>query len=97
MAAAAELILYFDRLNAFLAAPPSGNVDRDYDQIVAYGELWSTLIVSAHLRHTGLANIWIDARTIVRTDSSYRAAKVEWTACENLANATRQGVLFEML
>lgn len=85
VAAAAELVLHFDRLNAHLRGKPSGNVDRDYDQVVSCGELWSTLIVSAHLRHTGLANTWIDARTIVRTDSSYRAAKVEWTACENLA------------
>ncbi len=85
VAAAAELVLHFDKLNALLKGRPTGNVDRDYDQIVSCGELWSTLIVSAHLKHAGLANTWLDARTIVRTDGSFRAAKVEWTACENLA------------
>lgn len=83
VAAAAELILYFDRLNAFLAAPPSGNVDRDYDQIVAYGELWSTLIVSAHLRYAGIVNKWLDARSIVSTDDRFRAAKVDWDKLED--------------
>jgi aspartate kinase len=49
------------------------------------GEIWSTLIVSAHLKHAGLANQWVDARTMVRTDDGFRAAKVQWEACENLA------------
>ncbi len=80
--AAAELILHFDRLNAYLATRPSGDVDRDYDQIVAYGELWSTLIVSAHLRHEGIANKWLDARRIVSTDGRFRAAKVQWDKLE---------------
>ncbi|MCC7501578.1 MAG: aspartate kinase [Flavobacteriales bacterium] len=93
VAAAAELVLHFDKLNTYLKGKPSGNVDRDYDQVVSCGELWSTLIVSAHLKHAGLANTWVDARTIVRTDSSYRAAKVEWTACENLADRYLKPVL----
>lgn len=83
--AAAELVLHFDKLNAYLKGKPSGNVDRDYDQVVSYGEIWSTLIVSAHLKQVGLANTWVDSRMIVRTDNRYRSARVEWTACENLA------------
>lgn len=83
VAAAAELVLCVDRLNAFLAAPPSVDVDRDYDQIVAYGELWSTLIVSAHLRHAGITNKWVDARRIVSTDDRFRAAKVQWDKLED--------------
>ncbi len=86
IAAAAELVLHFDRLNALLKGKPSGNVDRDYDQVVSCGELWSTLIVSAHLVHAGLANTWLDARTIVRTDATYRSARVEWEACGNLTD-----------
>ncbi|MBK9538316.1 MAG: hypothetical protein IPO12_06210 [Flavobacteriales bacterium] len=55
-------------------------------QIVSLGEVRSTLIVSAHLRSTGLANTRLDARTIVRTDASHRAARVEWQACKHLAD-----------
>ncbi len=83
--AAEELVLLFDKLNAWLKGTPSGNIDRDYDQIVCFGEIWSTLIVSAHLTHAGLTNTWLDARTIVRTDNTFRAAKVDWTTCERLA------------
>lgn len=82
-AAAAELILLFDRLAMFLSIPPSGNVDRDYDQVVAYGELWSTLIISAHLRHVCIANKWLDARKIVSTDDRYREARVQWSKLED--------------
>jgi aspartate kinase len=85
VAAAAELVLHFDRLNTFLKGRPSGNVDRDYDQVVSQGEVWSTLVVSAHLKHAGLANIWVDARTIVRTDDTYRSARVDWDLSERRA------------
>ena len=78
VAAAAELVLNFDDLRSNLAKPPSGNVDRDYDNIVAFGEVWSTMIVSAHLRHVGVTNTWVDARTVIRTDELYRSARVDW-------------------
>ena len=88
-AAQAELVLHFQKLRDLLAGNPSGNLDRDYDQIVSQGEIWSTLIVSAHLRHVGLANTWIDARTIVRTDDTYRSARVDWETCERRASGLR--------
>jgi len=75
----------FRDLQRTLAQRSSGRIDEDYDQVVSLGEVWSTLIVSAHLKHAGIANTWLDARTVVRTDGSFRAAKVEWQACENLA------------
>ncbi len=77
-AAAAELILHFDKLGMAIMGKASPNVDRAYDQIVSQGEIWSTLIVSAHVRHAGIANTWMDARTIVRTDDTYRSARVDW-------------------
>lgn len=80
VAAAAELVLHFNRLNDFLKTAPSGQRDRDYDQIVSQGEVWSTLIVSAHLKHAGLANTWVDARNVVRTDATFRSAHVDWEA-----------------
>ena len=82
VAAGAELVLHFDRLNMLLRGTPSGNIDRDYDQIVSFGEVWSTLVVSAHLKHAGIMNTWTDARTIVRTDDSYRSARIDWATSE---------------
>jgi aspartate kinase len=78
--AKADLALQFDRLGALLANAPSGDVDRDYDQIVSFGEIWSTVIVSACLADAGLAHTWVDARTVVRTDALYRSARIDWTA-----------------
>ncbi|MEZ4757283.1 MAG: aspartate kinase [Flavobacteriales bacterium] len=75
----------FRDLQRSLAQRSSGRVDEDYDQIVSLGEVWSTLIVSAHLRNHGMPNSWLDARTVIRTDGSFRAARVEWQAAENMA------------
>ena len=84
--AQAELVLHFRKLSHLLLGKPSGNVDRDYDRIVSQGEIWSTLIVSAHLKHAGLSNTWLDARTIVRTDDTYRSARVDWETSERRAS-----------
>ncbi|MFT3884843.1 MAG: aspartate kinase [Flavobacteriales bacterium] len=70
----------FHALRTLLKQAPTKNVDRHYDQLVAFGEVWSTLIVSAHLKAAGIGNRWVDAREIVRTDASHRAAKVDWNA-----------------
>ncbi len=86
VAAGAELVLHFERLNAFLKGKPSKNGDRDYDQVVSLGEIWSTLIISAHLRHVGLTNVWVDARTIIRTDEMYRSARIDWVTSERRAS-----------
>ncbi|HMC97180.1 MAG TPA: aspartate kinase [Flavobacteriales bacterium] len=80
-AAAKALSAQFDQLRTMLQQPGTA-VDRDYDRIVSQGELWSTLIVSAHLQQAGITNTWTDARTIVRTDGSYRRARIDWETSE---------------
>ncbi|MBT8188529.1 MAG: aspartate kinase, partial [Croceitalea sp.] len=49
-----------------------------YDQVVGYGELMATTIVSAYLNEAGLNNQWVDVRELIKTDNSYRDAKVNW-------------------
>lgn len=49
-----------------------------YDQIIAFGELISTRIVSAFLLFSGLRNQWVDSRNFILTDDRYRDAKVMW-------------------
>ncbi len=92
-AAAGALDVSFKSLGRTLAQKPSGQPDRDYDQIVSQGEVWSTLIVSAHLRAAGIGNHWLDARDVVRTDATFRAARVDWVACERLAARTIKPLL----
>ncbi|MFZ9970443.1 MAG: aspartate kinase [Bacteroidia bacterium] len=57
-----------------------------YDQIIAFGELISTRIVSAYLLFTGLRNQWIDSRNFILTDDRYRDAKVMWNETEVVVN-----------
>ena len=54
-----------------------------YDQVVGYGELISTAIVSAYLTEVGLKNTWLDVRELIKTDNSYRDAKVDWKTTES--------------
>ncbi|HEX2618369.1 MAG TPA: aspartate kinase, partial [Flavobacteriales bacterium] len=81
----------FHALRALLKRPPSKDVDRHYDQIVSLGEVWSTMIVSAHLNAAGIGNHWVDAREVVRTDASYRAAKVDWETSAQQAAGLMEG------
>ncbi len=57
---------------------PSLNYDFEYDQIVSYGEILSTQIVSHYANYIGLNNKWIDGRKVVKTDENYRDASVNW-------------------
>lgn len=50
--------------------------DLKYDQIVSYGEIVSTQIVSNYLNFIGLTNKFIDIREVFITDSIFREAKV---------------------
>ena len=53
-----------------------------YDQVVGYGELISTSILSAYLEEVGIENTWLDVRELIKTDSDYRDAKVNWEVTE---------------
>ena len=55
-----------------------------YDQIVSIGEFLSTRIMSFYLNKIGFKNTWIDARDIVKTDNTYRNAKIDWERSTNL-------------
>ena len=60
------------------------NYDELYDQVVSYGELLSTRIVSAYLTRVGIRNQWLDMTRLLRTDATFRAAQVDYPATEAL-------------
>lgn len=60
----------------------SKDYDFVYDQIVGYGELLSTKIVSEYLNQSGVKNQWLDVRGCIKTDSTYRDANVLWEETE---------------
>jgi len=74
----------FSIIKGRISLPHSENYDYDYDQLVSVGEIISTRIVSAYLNNAGIANQWIDARAIIRTDNTYRESRVDWPKTEEL-------------
>ena len=68
----------FHELNESLLVKPSENYDYEYDQIVCLGEVISTIIVSEYMNQAGVENRWIDARNLIKTDNTYRDAKILW-------------------
>ncbi|MCY2685610.1 aspartate kinase [Salinimicrobium sp. TH3] len=68
----------FKELENFLNHNRSTNYDFVYDQVVIYGELLSTNIVSTYFSSRGIKNDLLDARNCIRTDSTYRDAQVQW-------------------
>ncbi|MGB5692681.1 MAG: aspartate kinase [Flavobacteriaceae bacterium] len=68
----------FNELQGFLTWNKSPNYNFVYDQVVCYGELLSTVIISAYLNQAGIENTWLDVRNLIKTDSNYRDVKVDW-------------------
>ncbi len=59
--------------------PSASKYDFIYDQIVSTGELISSLILSAYLvQKRNLDLHWLDAREIIRTNSTHREGRVNW-------------------
>ena len=79
-----EIDILFGELGWFLARNTSQRFNYVYDQIICFGELLSTRIVSAYLEKTGQENVWFDVRNYIKTDSNYRDAKVDWELTKNL-------------
>lgn len=77
-----EVSNIFNSLSAFLENNNSTNRPFVYDQVVGYGELVSSKIVSAYLSKIGITNTLLDVRSCIATDSNYRDAKVDWEATQ---------------
>lgn len=69
---------YFNDLNNFLEHNKSPNYDYVYDQIIGFGELLSTSIVSEYLLSEEIENTWADVRNLIKTNDTYREAEVNW-------------------
>ena len=68
----------FSSLKNYLLNEVKGAIDFEYDQIVSYGEIWSTIIVEGFLRASGMNTEWVDIRRNLITDDRFRDAGVLW-------------------
>ena len=82
-----EIQLLLNELKNLLNHTSSSNYNFVYDQIVCFGELLSTKIIAAYLQEQGLENNWLDIRSIIKTDTNYREAKVDWIGTQENCNA----------
>jgi aspartate kinase len=78
--------IFIAKLTERVKREPSENYDYEYDQIVSFGELISTAILSDYLNCIGLQNHWVDARHLVRTDNCYREGMVNWEKTQKKIN-----------
>jgi len=85
-----KLPIYNDIENVFveilwaIEEEPAFSFNHHYDQLVSFGEVLSTKIVSAFLNYSGIINQWVDARGIIQTDNTYREGKVNYELSEAL-------------
>lgn len=83
-----EMEATIEGLTYFLAVNNKRDYDFCYDQIVSVGELISTKIVANYLQSQNIDAEWIDVRTILRTDSTYRDANVDFDKSAELFQNT---------
>ncbi|HUV01210.1 MAG TPA: aspartate kinase [Bacteroidales bacterium] len=68
----------FTRLKEYLSSSGRSEYDFEYDQVVSYGEIWSTIIVAQFLKGSEMNAEWIDIRLNLITDARYRDANILW-------------------
>ena len=65
--------------------------DYEYDQVVSFGELISSTILQHYLVLQGCHSALFDVRELIRTDSTYRDARVDWKTSETMIQQTIRG------
>jgi aspartate kinase len=75
----------FTQLSNRIKGERSLNFDYEYDQIVAFGELISTQIISLYFNSVGIKNRWTDVRNCLKTDDQFREANINWELSVRLA------------
>jgi len=66
-----------------------------YDQVICFGELFSTKIVAAYLSTQNLSVNWLDSRTVIKTDKTFREGKIIWDITNSLISENVRGKLLD--
>ena len=84
----------FTELDYFLSHNKSPNYSFVYDEIVPFGELLSSTILSHYFTSQKIQNNWIDVRNFIKTDSNYRDAGVNWELTQkNIFKGIKKNIL----
>jgi aspartate kinase len=82
---------FFVEIDWLLEEEPR-SYDFVYDQLVSFGELISSSIVSAYLNQESNTNNWVDIRDCFLTDNNYREGKIDW---EKSSIKSREKIIFD--
>ncbi|MCL2416986.1 MAG: aspartate kinase [Bacteroidales bacterium] len=72
--------VFFAMMNSYKLSEE--DYDYQYDQMVGLGEMLSSKILSYYLQQCKIANQWIDVKSCIATDSTFREGKVNWSKSE---------------
>ncbi len=84
-----EVANTFVEIDWMIEDEPQDDPDFIYDQIVSIGELVSTRIITAYLNKEGLKSQWVDVRSYIHTDNTYREGIVQW---DKTCDSIKQGI-----
>ncbi|WP_183560746.1 aspartate kinase [Mucilaginibacter sp. SP1R1] len=73
-----EIANTFVEIDWMIEDEPHDDYDFIYDHIVSIGELVSTRIVNAYLNKVSVKSHWVDVRSYIHTDNTYREGVVQW-------------------
>lgn len=91
--------IYDDLANTFveidwiLEETPHPDADFNYDQLVSIGEVLSTKIVAHFVQLSGISCKWLDARSYIQTDNTYREGQVDWEKTKQLIKESIPNIL----
>ncbi len=85
--AVSALNVFFTELQWAIDDANGDKYDYSYDQVVSLGELLSTRIFGYYLQQEMGNTEWIDVRDLIRTDDTYRDARVDWDYSETQVKA----------
>lgn len=77
-----EITNHFEDVLQFLQTSSSIDYNFIYDQVVSYGEIISSAILSSYLNFAGFSNEFLDARKYIKTNDNYREGIVNWEETE---------------
>ena len=86
---------HFADFEYFIRSNKSPNYSFVYDQIVSYGEIISTTILSHYMNYRKINTQWLDVRNYIKTDNTYRDAEVNWEITQkNISKIAKKKNLF---
>ncbi|QHL87285.1 aspartate kinase [Nibribacter ruber] len=93
----ADVAAQFQELAQTLKTLQPDHWDQQYDQVISRGELLSSLILHHFLQTQGISNFWLDCRTCLRTDATWREGRVDWDYTEQQVQTVLRPVLKQQL